>query len=300
MVQVGVLYQGIAGMRPSAAGRWVEELGYDSVWVGDHVLFYVDGLTTAMALGSGTERITVGNAILLVPLRDPALLARALVSIQSEMPGRYVLGAGAGGDVPAEFEVTGRSLAGRGRRMEETLANVREAFAGTILGEEFDAAGTTCPPFWFGGRTPRAAARAATIGDGFIPYLVTPAHYADLLEQVGSARAAGPRAERPWTRGLDVMVSVGTTGEQAWRDAEAYRAYGLDDDQLRRHTVLGTLDDVAAGLRRFVEVGAEHLILHVTAPADRKTEQIELLASILDTIRQPGRAPDQEGNNDEH
>lgn len=291
MVELGVLYQGIDGARPSEIGRWVEELGYDSIWVGDHVLFYVDGLTTAMALGAATRELTVGTAILLVPLRQPALLARSLASMAMEMPGRFVLGAGAGGDVPAEFEVVDVPLAGRGARMERTLATVREALDDGVLdGHPFEGAPEGgCPPVWFGGRTERAARRAAELGDGFIPYLVTPRHYETLLEQVAELRAAGPRAGRPLVRGVDVMVSVAPTVEQARRDSADYRAYGLDEEQLRRHTVLGTPDDVVAGLAGFVERGAEHLILHVTAPPDRKRDQIALLATCLDRVRSLAR-----------
>ncbi len=287
MVKLGVLYQGIDGVRPSEVGRWVEELGYDSIWVGDHVLSYVDGLTTAMALGAATRDVTVGTAILLVPLRHQALLARSLATLAMEMPGRFVLGAGAGGDVPAEFEVLDVPLAGRGARMERTLAAVRATLDDGVLdGHPFAGAPAAgCPPVWFGGRTDRAARRAAELGDGFIPYLVTPAHYAALLDQVAELRAAGPRAERPVTRGVDVMVSVAPTVEQARGDSSAYRAYGLDDEQLRRHTVLGTPDEVVAGLAAFVERGAEHLILHVTAPPQRKRDQIALLATCLDPVR---------------
>jgi alkanesulfonate monooxygenase SsuD/methylene tetrahydromethanopterin reductase-like flavin-dependent oxidoreductase (luciferase family) len=286
MVKLGVLYQGIPDARPSEIGRWVEELGYDSIWVGDHVLFYVDGLTTAMALGAATRELTVGNAILVVPLRNPALLARSIATLAMEMPGRYVLGAGAGGDVPAEFDVVDVPLAGRGARMDRTLTTLRTALDdGTLDGHPFERPVQGCPPVWFGGRTDRAARRAADMGDGFIPYLVTPQHYARLLEQVAELRDGSPRSDRPLTRGADVMVSVAPTREQAWADAQAYHAYGLDDEQRRRHTVFGTPEDVAEGLAAFVEHGAEHLILHVTAPPDRKRAQIELLASCLDAIR---------------
>jgi alkanesulfonate monooxygenase SsuD/methylene tetrahydromethanopterin reductase-like flavin-dependent oxidoreductase (luciferase family) len=287
MMQVGVLYQGLPPARPSDIGRWVEDLGYDSIWVGDHVLFYVDGLTTAMALGAGTQRITVGNAILLVPLRNPALLARSLATMALEMPGRYVLGAGAGGDVPSEFEVTGAKLKGRGARMERTVASLRAALdEGTLDGHDFgDRPDAGAPPIWFGGRTDRAALRAATIGDGFIPYLVTPSQFSPLVAQVEEARAAGPRAHLPFTAGVDIMMSIEDTYEKALEHALAYRAYGLDEDQIKRHTIIGTPDDAVEGLARFAEHGARHVIAHVAAPPTAKRDQIERIGALLDDVR---------------
>jgi alkanesulfonate monooxygenase SsuD/methylene tetrahydromethanopterin reductase-like flavin-dependent oxidoreductase (luciferase family) len=287
MLKVGVLYQGLPDVRPSQVGSWVESLGYDSIWTGDHVLSYVDGIALAMALGAATQRLTVGNAILLVPLRNPALLARSLATLEMEMPGRYVLAAGAGGDVPAEFEVTGVELAGRGARMDEMLRTVRTALDdGNLGGHEFKERPTRgCPPIWFGGRTERAARRVAESGDGFIPYLVTARHWVALMEQVGSLRARGPRAGHPFARAADVMVSVRERHEDARADAFSYRAYGLEESQIERHTALGTPDEVIEHLAAFVDAGVEHLVLHVTAPPDTKRDQIELLSSCIDTLR---------------
>lgn len=281
MTRVGVLYQGLPAERPSRTARWVEELGYDSLWVGDHVLSYVDGIAVAAAAGAVTERLTVGTAILLVPLRNPALLARSLATLATELPDRFVLGAGAGGDLPAEFAVVGVETRGRGARMEETVRTVRTALDdGVLLGEPFaDRPRRGCPPVWFGGRTSAAAQRVARIGDGFLPYLVTPERYTALCDEIRAATT------RPVTFGVDVMVSLGRSREQAWADAQAYRAYGLDDERLRRHTALGTADDVAARLGEFVAAGAEHLVLHVTAPPERKRAQIEELSGLVDRIR---------------
>lgn len=281
MTRIGVLYQGLPAERPSRTAAWIEGLGFDSMWVGDHVLSYVDGITLAAAAGAATDRLAIGTAVLVAPLRNPALLARSIATLATELPDRFVLGAGAGGDVPAEFAVVGVDTRGRGARMESTLRTVRTALdEGILLGERFDDRPPHgCPPIWFGGRTEAAVQRAARIGDGFLPYLVTPEQYRALRGRLREL------ATRPMTCGVDVMVSVGSTREQAWRDAQDYRAYGLDDERLRRHTALGTADDVVARLSEFVTAGAEHVVVHVTAPPARKREQIEELSGLLDRIR---------------
>ena len=108
--------------------REVEELGFDSLFVTDHLLaarrFYsVNWLEplTALAVAAGaTERVRLGTSILIMPLRNPVLLAKELATLQFLSDDRVILGAGVGWN-DAEYEAVGVHKSERGKRTDEML-----------------------------------------------------------------------------------------------------------------------------------------------------------------------------------
>ena len=108
--------------------RRVEELGFDSLFVTDHLLaarrFYsVNWLEplTALAVAAGaTERVRLGTSILIMPLRNPVLLAKELATLQFLSDDRVILGAGVGWN-DAEYEAVGVHKSERGKRTDEML-----------------------------------------------------------------------------------------------------------------------------------------------------------------------------------
>ena len=111
-----------------AFARTVEELGFDSLFVTDHLLaarrfYWVNWLEPLMALGvaaGATERVRLGTSILIMPLRNPVLLAKELATLQFLSDDRVILGAGVGWN-DAEYEAVGVHKAERGRRTDEML-----------------------------------------------------------------------------------------------------------------------------------------------------------------------------------
>src|SRR5581483_12357853 len=88
----------------------VEDLGFDSVWTSEHILFYGPTLDATVVLGAfaaRTRRIKLGTAILLLPLRNPTVTAKAISTVDILSGGRVLLGIGVGGEFPKEFEATG-------------------------------------------------------------------------------------------------------------------------------------------------------------------------------------------------
>jgi alkanesulfonate monooxygenase len=108
-------------------GMRVEELGYDSLWVWDHILLGVephfpilDSLTTLMAIGARTSRIKLGTGILVLPLRNPVALAKQLSSMDQFSGGRLIMGM-ASGWYKREFDAMGIPFTKRGKLMDENL-----------------------------------------------------------------------------------------------------------------------------------------------------------------------------------
>ena len=125
------VWEGDGGERArgiKAFAREVEDLGFDSLFITDHLLvgkrFYsVNWLEPllALAVAAGvTERVRLGTSILIMPLRNPVLLAKELATLQFLSDNRVVLGGGVGWN-DAEYEAVGVHKSERGRRTDEML-----------------------------------------------------------------------------------------------------------------------------------------------------------------------------------
>ena len=106
-------------------GVRVEELGYDLLWVWDHILLGVephfpilDSPTTLTAISSRTSRIKLGTGILVLPLRNPVALAKQLSSMDQFSGGRLIMGM-ASGWYKREFDAVGIPFNKRGKLMDE-------------------------------------------------------------------------------------------------------------------------------------------------------------------------------------
>src|SRR5829696_9972252 len=171
----------------------VEELGFDSVWTSEHILFYgptLDATVTLGAFAARTSRIKLGTAILLLPLRNPTVVAKAVSTIDVLSKGRTLLGIGIGGEFPKEFEATGVPVTERGRRTDEAIRVIKQLWSEdntSFHGRWTNFEGATMmpkppqpggPPIIVSGRSEAAMHRAARLGDGYMPYLFTPERFA--------------------------------------------------------------------------------------------------------------------------
>lgn len=167
------------------------ELGYDSVWLHDHLLtprelqhlsqprFY-EPMTVMAAVAGAVPEIQVGVATLILPLRDPVLLAKQVVTMEHFFPGRTIIGVGLG-QYESEFQAFGTdSYRSRGRVANEHLDIIEALLAegpATVTGtsrsvveaEAYPKPGSAdAPTIWIGGNSDAAAKRAARYGTGWI------------------------------------------------------------------------------------------------------------------------------------
>ena len=181
-----------------------EQLGYDSVWVSDHVVvpnanverfgaaIYDPLITLAVAAGA-TSRVQLGTTVLIVPYRNPVVTAKMVSSLDALSGGRVVLGIGAGW-LEEESTMLGVPFAERGPMTDEYLAAMRElwvspspSFAGRYTqfsGLHFEPKPVQKPhpPIWVGGHGRASLRRAAEIGAAWHPINRS-------AEEIRSARA---------------------------------------------------------------------------------------------------------------
>ncbi len=166
-----------------ACAATAEELGFDEVWVVDHVAIppddaegsngrYLDPLACLAWLAGRTERVGIGTAILNLPYRPPLPTAKQIATIQELSGGRLRLGIGVGWMEP-EFRALGIDRGKRGKLTDEAL----ELFHRWFAQDETEANGQPFlfrprperPPIFVGGGTEAALRRAARHGDGWMP-----------------------------------------------------------------------------------------------------------------------------------
>jgi probable F420-dependent oxidoreductase len=290
------------------AFRRVEELGYDGLFTGEHLLFHRpvwDAVSMCTAIACATEQIAIGPAATITPLRHPTLLAKEFAGVDRISGGRLVLSLGVGGDNPKEFEATGVPLARRGRRTTETLEILRRYFSGerfSYEGEIFrlddvwldpPPARPGGPPLWVAGRSRVTRRRAALLGDGFLPYMVTPERCRQMFDDVrDAAERAGRELPATYAWAAYLYVAIGDDAEEARRRGDRHLAWRYDEprftgDLAGKYIVSGTAEDCAEGLSRFAEAGCTHLVLlPVRRDDEPPSEALESLAEeVLPRLR---------------
>ncbi len=215
-------YGGDPGVDASIAiAEEAERLGFDSVWVHDHIImpsgveskypysesgaspfrvdqFIFDPITVMAAIAARTSRVQIGTSVLVVPYRNPLVLAKELATIDCISHGRVVLGIGAGW-MAEEFEALGigEHYKHRGAMTDEWMAvcinlwtqDGPSSFKGRWISYE-NVGANPLPvqkphiPIWVGGRTPAALRRVARYGSGFHTITSTPAEVAAEVAQV--------------------------------------------------------------------------------------------------------------------
>lgn len=262
--------------------RAVEELGFDSLWVSDHIIvpegssyipeFMDEPLAVLAFLAAETRHITLGTSVLIVPYRDPVFAAKFLSTVDYLSNGRLVVGVGAGW-LEQEFEALGVPFAERGPRTDEYLRvyrNLWETETSTFAGQWKQYAnmrmfpkgaanrrGTI--PITVGGNGEPSIRRAAELGDGWHPINLAPAEFAALIERYRErcrefGREPGPVTLRhmPGGRtrpGGGAWPLSGAPAEQA-AEIRAYAEAGLDE--LMLSLPARTPRELLETLRRFL------------------------------------------------
>jgi len=274
----------------AAMARAAEEVGFDSIWVGDHLLYRGDwrrergpweAWTLLAGLAAVTHRVRLGPLVACAGFHAPAMLAKMAATVDEVSGGRLVLGLGAGWN-RVEFDAFGLPFDHRASRFEEAFAVIRRLLAGervTLHGRFFDVDDAVLLP---------APARR--------PVLMIGSSGERVL------RAALPHVDA-WNTWFDLYGNTpeGFAAETAKIDEVAVRA-GREPREIERsacvHVMLdrsanerpvdpmcppleGSLERIAAGLRGMKEAGADEVILVLTPITEASIRELgEVVAAL--------------------
>jgi probable F420-dependent oxidoreductase len=233
---------------PEAAGRiacLAEQLGYDSLWAGEHVVVpsprvepspmepeepILDPFVALAHVAALTDRVRLGVGVVILPQRNPLVLAKQVASLDVLCGGRLILGIGVGYLEP-EMRAVGVPMEGRGSRADEYLAAMRSLWeepAPAYQGRYVEFGGVDAHPrpvqrplpVVVGGHTRAAHRRAARVGEGWYGFMVGLRAMAEQRELMREAIAETGR-ERP----LEVSVTPSRVLDRGV--VEAYAELGV-------------------------------------------------------------------------
>ena len=253
-----------------ALGPLAEELGYDSLWVMDHLFNtgfirerledkpYYHPLATLSFMAATTRRVLLGTSVLVLPYHNPVDLAKYTATLDQMSGGRVRLGVGAGG-MAEEFEALGIPMRQRGSLTNECIAIMKELWSNpspsyhskrwSFSDLRFSPKPLQHPhiPLWIGGSSPAALRRAATLGDGWHPSGVSPEEFSMGRREVRELAAAAGRDPDALTMSVRVEVEVGG-GPSSARAAS-------------RSRVSSDPDEIVGAISAYQSAGVEHLVL---------------------------------------
>ena len=276
----------IPGVQGSVIVEWAAKADdgpFSSVSVLDRLVYpNYEPMVVLGAAAAVTSRVRLMTSILLAPLRSGAMLAKQAASVDAISGGRLSLGLGIGGR-PDDFVAGQTDITTRGRRFDEQLAGMKRVWAGEPFSDE--AGGIGPPPGRQGGPelligaiSPRALARVARWGDGFI------------------AGGGGPDAARAsYDAVLERWNEIGREGRPRFVSAAYFALGGEADDKIAAYigdyysfmpqyaeviasAAPSSPEQVRNTLRAYEDVGIDEFLLW---PCDPSLDQVDRLADIL-------------------
>ena len=267
--------------------RTCEEVGFDSVWATDHIIMpselrepygeLLEPLITLASIASATERVRVGTSCIILPQRNPILLAKQAAALDAFSKGRVILGLGAGWAHP-EFKFLNADFARRGRVMDENIRLMKSLWRDEVVnfdGEFFhlkEALFFPKPvnrdiPVWIGGNGPLAVRRTVRLGDGWHP--------------------VGPEVEG-FRRGAEEIRRSGrrvTLSMRMTTDVRKRRSPYTGPNNEKRIAVSGSPAEIRRDIDAYADAGLEYYCASINHPsaedivADLKLFSAEVMKS---------------------
>lgn len=260
----------------AAAARAAEAAGFDSVWAGEHIVLpdpqvppspmapqtrALDSLLALSWAAAHTSTIRLATGIVILPQRNPLVLAKQVATLDVLSAGRVTLGVGAGYLEP-EFRALGANFAERGAVTDEYLDALHTLWYDEhpeYHGRFVDFAAIDAHPrpaqrplpLVVGGRTPPAFRRAVTRAHGWYGYALTPDHTATALDGL---RVAAERAERPADLG-SLEISITPAAPLTSELVDAYAGLGV-------HRLVVLAPPTGDGAARAIETATTAIARH--------------------------------------
>tara|TARA_B100000315_G_scaffold237952_1_gene255255 strand:- start:429 stop:1343 length:915 start_codon:yes stop_codon:yes gene_type:complete len=261
--------------------RIAEESGFTSLWVGDSILrARIESLMTLAAVASRTEKVMLGTATLLLPIRSPVLVAQMIATLDHISGGRVILGVAPGGeDAKPEFEACDVPFEKRGRRMDEAIKVLRMLWTKNDVnfsGEFYNLSGVTLDPkpvqksypkIWVGGASKRTFQRVAELADGWIPFDIPPEEYEKHWRSIAVLAKAQGRSLSEIHPSVYLYTNLEPEA-RSFETGEDFYLGGMHESTLSTHGRKQTYtapEEVLEKVDRYAEIGVTTIILRFAA-----------------------------------
>ncbi len=291
MAKIGAMYMGGVSS-PKEFAHAVEAAGFASLWAGDHVLHYVDGIATLGIFAGATQNIPLGTSVIVAPFRPAAVIAKGVLTAAWAAKREITVGIGPGGDVAKEFDAVGADMKVRGACTNEAI-EIMQLFWSAKPGQAVSYEGRFAkfrdvvmdhggghtyigpkPRIWAGGRSEAALGRTAKYASGYIPYLIEPRQLKERVKRLKELCDVHKRDFSEITIAATTFMIPAKDVSEAVELARSHRGFqNVDDERLKRFYALGSVRDCADKLEQYVEAGASTIVLGC-APAHKGEVQL--------------------------
>ncbi len=283
-----------------------EKLGFDSIWANEHAtrptdqtpvetVFY-EPLTLLSSLSSVTSRITIGTAIIILPFRDPFVLAKEASTLFDLSGGRLVLGVGPG-RFEREYKAQSKNWLQRNKILNEQINLIKELTSGSSVnfaGKYYSSADFSIRPsarempIVLGGSGPIAIKRAAKLCDGIMPGHITSDDAKVINDSIQRELVEFGLVGKKFTLYNEIILSIGKTEGEA-RSKFSNSAYVKKvpyATELSVKALIGRPDQVVEKIRQYSKAGVQEFILIFADETEPEfLESMELFSSqVIDQI----------------
>ena len=258
--------------------RWVdlcEGSEVDSIWQTDRLQSrepFLEAMSTMAALAGATERIKFGMNAVVVPFRDPLVLAKQCATIDYLSGGRLLPVFGVGGERAPEFPATGRDPARRGSRANEALEVIRRLWSEervTFEGEFYryrDASIAPRPvqqplPLWIGGASRAAIRRTARLGTGWLSGVQSPERVATVIAAIKRELAQTDRQIDEDHYGAGFVFRFGSWDDAPVQRLAAARSRLAPELDPARYFAVGDARSVVDRCEEYIRAGVSKFVL---------------------------------------
>lgn len=285
-------------------GVRAEKLGFESLWVWDHILLgtdphfpIIDSLSLLTAVAARTTSIRIGTGVLVLPLRNPVVLAKQLSSLDHISGGRLTLGAAVGW-YKREFDAVGIPYERRGKIMDRNLEILTRLWTEESVSGQWDELNLRNavmfpkpvqkphPPILVGGYVDVVLKRAATRGDGWLTYFYTPDGFRDAWGKISAYAEEAGRDPAELDSLNQLAIYVGPRAEGGPKMTEWLHAeWDLSKGSLSTFdsAIVGTPEECAEQIAAHVASGVKKIVF---VPWRYQAEQVDALAgSVLPLLR---------------
>ncbi len=257
--------------------RWVdllEEGGVDSLWQTDRLISrqpMLESMSFMAALAGRTERLKFGMNVVVLPFRDPLVLAKQCATIDYLSDGRLLPAFGVGRAVSPEFAGAGRSPKARGAWTDEVLQFLARVWSEddvTFEGEHISYSHVTIEPkpvqtvlpIWIGGSSKAAIRRTARYGTGWLSGVQSPVQIAPTIRAIRDASAAAGRPLDDDHYGAGFAFRFGSWDDPVVQQTAGALSRVADAGDPRAQIAVGDTADIIAKVREYMSAGASKFV----------------------------------------
>jgi probable F420-dependent oxidoreductase len=252
----------------------IENHELNSIWTSDHIIVpknnepwtrVFETITTLGFLASITNTVQLGSSIIIVPLRNPLVLAKQIATLDSLSDGRVIIGVGIGWN-KKEFDLLGHDFKNRTKTIGENINIMRKMWAG-----EYSQEGYSCepmpvsdkgPPILIGGQSKGALKRVASIGDGWHPVGISSQQYSSGMQEIIQMK----KRDYIWSLRINFAAN------------KKIESHYTGTDGSPRLRLVGSTDEIISQIQEYQKIGLNHLVCDIRA--DSKNEYFEQLKSV--------------------